>query len=151
MMRIVSKIWRLLPFQARLRIIRLTQPKFTVSVVAMILNDRKEVLILDHYIRPGASWGLPGGFIESDEDPEAAIRREINEETTLDLSNVSLIRIRTVRKHIEILFLADSIGTVSLESAEIRDFGWFSKDSLPDGISVKQRNLVKHMFESHIT
>ena len=77
MIRIVSRIWKVIPYRVRLKIIRLTQPKFTVSTVAIVLNPAQEVLILDHFIRPGATWGLPGGFIEVDEYPDEAIKREL--------------------------------------------------------------------------
>jgi len=142
MIRIASKIWRVLPYPCRLRVIRMTQPKFTVSVVAIVTNENDEVLILDHFIRPGASWGLPGGFIEAGEAPSEGIRREIAEETSLELETLELLKIRTVRKHIEMVFFARGSGEVRLKTNEIRDFGWYSKDRLPVGISAGQRKLV---------
>lgn len=138
----IAKLWRLLPYPVRLRVIRLSQPKFTVSVVAIVLNRDNEVLVLDHFIRPGSSWGLPGGFIETGEVPKDAIKRELFEETALELSDPELLRIRTVRKHIEVLFLGRANGDVALRSSEIRDYGWYSKRELPPGMSETQRKLV---------
>ena len=145
---LVAKIWRVLPYQVRLKLIRLSQPKFTVSVVAIVLNTNNEILILDHFIRPGTSWGLPGGFIETGESPDQAIFRELKEETGLDLSMPELLRIRTVRKHIEMLYFGRADGPVKLKTSEIRDFGWFEKSSLPDGISDLQRRLIKETFDA---
>lgn len=142
MIGIIAKLWRLLPYQIRLRVIRLTQPKFTVSVVAIVLNSANEVLVLDHFIRPGSSWGLPGGFIEKGEVPIDAIKRELHEETALELRDPELLRIRTVRKHIEVLFFGRANGDVALRSSEIRDYGWYSKHDLPAGMSETQRKLV---------
>jgi ADP-ribose pyrophosphatase YjhB (NUDIX family) len=146
MMTILSKLWRILPYAVRLRFIRSTQSKFTVSVVAVILNKKNEVLVLDHFIRPGASWGLPGGFIEKDEYPDEAIRREIKEETDLEITNVRLLLVRTIRKHIELLYVANADGDVVLKSSEIRDFGWFREDKLPEGVSKVQRALIKEVL-----
>lgn len=143
MIRLAAIIWRFMPIGLRLKVIRLSQPKFTVSVVAIVLNNENKVLVLDHYIRPGATWGLPGGFIEPGETPETAIKREMFEETQLEVKNPELLRIRTLRKHIEILFFARTEGEVELKTSEIRDYGWFKKSSLPNGMSDLQRNLVK--------
>ena len=126
----------------RLRIVRATQAKFTVSVVAIVFNSEKKVLVLDHFIRPGTTWGLPGGFIEPDEYPDKAIVRELQEETGLELENVQLKIVRTINRHIEMLFTATSNGEVALKQKEIRDFGWFAPDELPEGVSDTQRELV---------
>ncbi len=151
MIRLIAKLWRIFPYPIRLKIVRLTQPKFTVSVVALVFNAEGEVLILDHYIRPGATWGLPGGFIDPDELPEEAIRRELKEETSLDLENIVLLQIRTIGKHIEILYKATAVGEVELKEREIRDFGWFSSDSLPRGVSKKQREIINAILEGSIS
>ncbi len=151
MIRLIAKLWRIFPYPVRLRIIRLTQPKFTVSVVALVFNENGEVLILDHYIRPGTTWGLPGGFIDPNEFPEEAIRRELKEETSLELENLVLVEIRTIRKHIEILFKATSAGEVELKEREIRDFGWFAVDELPKGVSKVQRKIIREVTAESIS
>ncbi len=139
---IAEKIWWLMPYYLRWRIVWLTQKKFTVSVVGIITNDKQEILILDHYFRLKYSWGLPGGFINRGEKPNDAIRREIKEETDLELENVNLIRVRNVGRHIEILFEAKGVGEAKVSSREIRAVGWFTLDSLPE-MSDIQTQLLK--------
>jgi NUDIX domain len=65
--KLVGKIWRKTPHFIRLRIIRLSQTKFTVSVGAVVLNEKGEILLLDHVLRPASGWGIPGGFINGGE------------------------------------------------------------------------------------
>lgn len=144
---LINLTWKKLPYKTRLRIVRVTQKKFTASVVAIVTNANKEVLVLDHYIRPGASWGLPGGFMEADENPEEAIKRELLEETGLKLENLELLRIKTIRKHIEVLFKAEAFGEGKVMSREIKDLGWFALDSLPSKMSEPQKELVRGILK----
>lgn len=146
---LIKITWQKLPYKARLRIVRTAQKKFTASVVAVVTNETGEVLVLDHFIRPGASWGLPGGFIEPGEQPREAIARELREETGLELENVELIRIRTIRRHIEILFRAEGRGLARVSSREIRDLGWFSADALPPKMSEPQKELVRELLDGN--
>ncbi len=137
-----AKIWRSLPYNIRLTIARATQQKFTISVVAIVTNDNNEVLVMDHFFRPGSSWGLPGGFINFYESPEVAVRRELKEEADIQLEDLELLRVRSVGKHFEILFTAKAKGKARVNSGEIREMGWFSLDNLPE-ISEKQIQILK--------
>jgi len=144
---IAEKIWWLMPYYLRWRLVWFSQKKFTVSVVAIITNDRNEILILDHYFRLKFSWGLPGGFINRGEKPIDAIRREIKEETDLELENVKLVKVRNVGKHIEILFRAKGVGEAKVSSREIRAVNWFTLDKLPE-MSDVQIHLLKNTFRA---
>lgn len=59
------------------------RPAVTVDVVVLRLRERKvEVLLIKRKRAPFArSWALPGGFLDMDEELEAAARRELEEET----------------------------------------------------------------------
>ncbi len=144
--KLLQEIWKITPPIVRLRVIRSMQKKFTASVVAIVLNEKKEVLVLNHFFRPRASWGLPGGFIDPDEDSELAIKRELQEETGLELENVELIKVRTIKKHLEILFLAKGIGEARVNSPEIKEVGWFQLDDLPDEMSKVQKEIVRNIL-----
>lgn len=135
-----------MPRAFRVKAIRLTQKKFTVSVVAVVFNAEGKVLLLDHFLRPGASWALPGGFIEANEQAETAIKREICEETTLELENVRLLHVRTIGSHIEILFRAEASGEPVPNSAEINHAGWFAPDDVPAGTSGIQKRIIREVL-----
>lgn len=129
---------------------RIFQPKFTVSAAAIVFNDEGKVLLLDHILRPHSGWGVPGGFIDAYEQPEAALRRELKEETGLDLNDVSLYRCRTIKKHIEIIFTARAIGEAVVGSREIRQLKWVSLDDMPPEMSLDQQFLVKKIIEESV-
>ena len=140
--KLAEKIWWKIPYILRLKAIRFTQNKFTVSVVAVVTNQADEVLVLDHYFRPRFSWGLPGGFIDRGEAPEEAIRREILEETNLELEDLELLTVRSTGTHIEIIFRAGGVGEAKVNSSEIRALGWFELSNLPE-MSEVQKNLLE--------
>ena len=143
---LIGGAWKRMPRRLRLEAVRLTQKKFTVSAVAVILNPEGKVLLLDHLLRPGAGWALPGGFIEANEQPEAAIKREIREETTLELENVRLLSVRTIGRHVEILFRAEASGKPVPNSAEINAAGWFSMDEMPSETSGVQKRIISEVL-----
>lgn len=146
MKKLISKIWSKTPQPVRRKAIRVSQNKFTTSVAAIIFNEKKEVLLLDHVLRATSNWGIPGGFLEHFEHPEEAIQREINEETGLELENVTLYSVRTINRHLEILFLAKPKGTAEVKSREINRLGWFTVDNLPENMSTIQQKTVKKVF-----
>ncbi|MCO6509903.1 MAG: NUDIX hydrolase [Aridibacter famidurans] len=147
LLEIARKIWKVLPYRARLFVVRTAQDKFTVSAVGLVVNSKGEVLVLDHFLRPGSSWGLPGGFIDPGEAPETAVKRELKEETGLDISDVSLLEVRTIKRHVEILFLAKGNGEPVLAGREIRAAQWFKAEDLPDDMYDHQRERIIRELE----
>ena len=133
----------MLPREGRRSIIRIVHPKFTVSVIGMITNQAGEVLLLDHVLRPHSGWGPPGGFIAKDEQPEAALRREIREETGLELRDVSLYRCRTLGRHVEVIFRATAVGEAVVSSREITTLGWFAVEDMPPEMSLDLQFVIR--------
>jgi ADP-ribose pyrophosphatase YjhB (NUDIX family) len=150
LIKIAGTIWKRLPPQVRLRAVRATQSKFTASAAAVILNENKEVLLLNHILRPFGTWGLPGGFLDHGEQPEQALRREVREETGIEIDNVKLIRVRTVGRHIEMIFSAESDGEARVLSREISDLGWFSRDAVREKTSGSQLAVIEKVLDSEV-
>jgi 8-oxo-dGTP diphosphatase len=64
------------------------------GVVVLIVDD--DMILLgkrDKKVFMGEKWGLPGGFIELDEDFLSAAHREIMEETGLSIKIISIISV----------------------------------------------------------
>jgi len=144
--KIVGKIWRKMPASLRMKIIRTTQRKFTISVAAVIVNENGEVLLLDHVLRPASGWGIPGGFLKHGEQPVDAVRRELYEETGIELTDVELFHARTISRHVEILFSAKTVGKPEVKSREINAVGWFRLKEMPENMSLTQKALVEKLL-----
>ncbi len=88
------------------------QPKLAVDCI--ILVDGRVLLI--HRRNPPHGWALPGGFVEYGETVEDAVRREMKEETGLDLQDLRQFRVysdpgRDPRGHtVSVVFAARGIG-----------------------------------------
>ncbi|MEO8072238.1 MAG: NUDIX hydrolase [Acidobacteriota bacterium] len=139
--KIIGSIWRKTPRYLRVKLVRITQKTFTVSAAAIITNKNGEILLLDHVFRTASGWGIPGGFINYDEQPEATLKREIYEETGLELHDIRLVRVRTIYSHIEILFRAKSGGIPKI-SREIKQAGWFGIDEMPEKMSLAEKKVI---------
>lgn len=139
-----------MPAVIRVKLVRVTQKKFTVSVAAVVTNERNEVLLLDHVFRPGSGWGIPGGFIEHGEQIDEAIRRELLEETGLELEDVKIYHTRTNGPHIEFLVRARGKGTAEVKSLEIKRLGWFEPDNLPEKMSRAQKEIILEVLSKEI-
>ena len=80
----------------------------------------------------------------------AALAREIREETGLALENVELYRIRTLKRHVEILYRATAVGDASVRSREITELGWFEPDKVPEEMNPAQRSLIRKVFPADV-
>jgi 8-oxo-dGTP diphosphatase len=147
---IFGGIWKRIPGGLRLKIIRTTQKKFTASVAVIITNTNGKVLLLEHILRPGSGWGIPGGFIEHGEQPETAIRREIREEAGIELANLEMLGVRTINRHIEMLFRAESNDAAEVKSREIKSLGWFAVDEMPAEMSPVQKSIIEKVLKGEI-
>jgi ADP-ribose pyrophosphatase YjhB (NUDIX family) len=143
LLNLLGKIWKIMPRGMRTGLTRRFQTKFTVSAAGIVTNDKGEVLLLNHILRPASGWGVPGGFLESGEQPEAGLRREIREETGLELKDVRLYHTRTRRRHIEIIFIAQGVGEARVGSREITELAWFPVEAMPPEMSLDQQFLVR--------
>jgi ADP-ribose pyrophosphatase YjhB (NUDIX family) len=140
-----GSVWRRLPGSIRRRLMRIGQRRFTVTAGAIIFDDEGRVLLLEHIFRPDSGWGIPGGFLNKDEQPETALRREMREEIGIELERVEILFARTLPRprQIEICFTARAIGTPRPCSFEIRTAEWFKIDNLPAKLSRDQRRLIQ--------
>lgn len=133
-----------MPANLRRWLTRRIHTTFTVSAAGIITNENGEVLLLDHVLRSTVSgWGVPGGFIGHGEQPDAALRREIGEETGLQLTDVKILGCRTLNRHVEVILTAKGVGKPEVRSREITALGWFAPNNLPAEMSLGQKKLIQ--------
>lgn len=71
--------------------VHFTDPK--VAVIALITHKDK-ILLARRAVDPAkGKWALPGGYMDADEMPEAALQRELTEELHLEVQIVQLLDI----------------------------------------------------------
>ena len=149
-LRALASVWRRAPKRVRRWSVWVVNPHFTVTVGAVVHDERGRVLLFNHVFRKGSGWGIPGGFIERGEPPEAALRRELCEEAGMELEEAELAFVRTHRRpqQIEIIFRCRVVpGALRLQRDEIKGVEWFERERLPHGLSRDQRRLIERALD----
>jgi ADP-ribose pyrophosphatase YjhB (NUDIX family) len=147
--KLLGALWRVAPRGLRRWSVRLVEPRFTVTAGAVVVDTQGRVLLLKHVFRAGSGWGIPGGFIERGEQPEDAIRRELREEIGLELEEVELAFVRTLRQpvQVEIIFRCRPRGATGAQSLEIKHTEWYALDALPEALGHDQRALIERALQ----
>jgi ADP-ribose pyrophosphatase YjhB (NUDIX family) len=142
---LLAAIWRRVPRALRRWSVRLSHPRFAVTAGAVVTDAHGRVLLLKHRFRPGAGWGMPGGFMEQGEQPGEALRRELREEVGLEVENLELFTTRAFKtaKQVEIVFCCRALGDPDRLSFEIQKAAWFLPDELPLELPKDQARLIK--------
>ncbi len=110
---------------------------FFVASHALIERDGKYLATrrsaLNDYMP--LKWDVPGGTVEAGETVEEALRREVQEETGLEIKIGSLIHVFTIsnpaRPTIQIVFECKYVsGEVKLDPEEHDQFEWLSIEEM---------------------
>lgn len=116
-------------------------------VVSMLLQHNNELLMLKRATEPlKGYWCLPGGYINYEETPEQAIKREVKEEIGVEVSIECLIGVYQIDNdprgiNIDIIYEGKLEGDVHL-SDEHSKFKFVSFEKLPDNIAYKHREAI---------
>jgi len=111
---------------------RLGQPKFTAGAVGVVFNTEGQVLLVEHVFHPYAPWGLPGGWVDRNEDPSQTVVRELREELQLTVGTNMLLLVETdFGNHLDFAYLCDAKGSVGQLSSELLDYAWYDTNALP--------------------
>ena len=142
-------LWRVLPIPKRLRgpILWMGNHKFIIGIAALILNDCGEILLFKHTYRTDCDWGFPGGYLKRQENPDAAIRREIMEESGLKVRVLDVLEVVRSEEmaRLEILFQAQLVGALTFTpSHEVAEARFFPLDDLPELLPEHQALIDKY-------
>ena len=144
----LGSVFRHTPSTLRRLFSRITNPRFAATAGVVVIDDEGRVLLLKHVFRMGTGWGIPGGFMQAGEQPEAAVRRELREEVGLELESAEVVFVRTLKgtAQIEIVFRGRPKGEARPQSVEVEEAAWFSLQSLPAELGEDQRRLIDRVL-----
>lgn len=135
-------------------------PKIFVTVDVVLfrkMNSSYEILLIQRLNDPFKDyWALPGGFVDENEELETAAKRELFEETDIQLFQVKQIKAygnpnRDPRHHtISVAFMGE---IDSLAEAKAKDdakaIKWFAIEELP-ALAFDHAEIIRDAIEKHI-
>lgn len=134
--RIVVRGYKLTPKPVRARMVRLLTPNFTAGVMTLLVRDNGDVLFLKSTYRQG--WGLPGGHMGRNEQPEDSARREVFEELGIDVEVPKPYRVAVVPELQSVTFLTlvrvtdEQAAAIRIDPVEVAAVQWFSAAAMPE-------------------
>ncbi|OJD64523.1 NUDIX hydrolase [Bacillus sp. NH11B] len=142
-----------------LRAIVGSRPLNLAGVAVAVLNDQGQILLQQ---RRNGMWGVPGGFVELGESTEEAGRREVLEETGIEIGILQLVSVFSGKEFfvkltngdefypITIAYLCKDItgGLLKADGVESLHVQFFDLNGLPEKISPFIKKLIQQQFVS---
>lgn len=108
-------------------------PKLAVG--ALIVQDGQMLLVKRGVIPRRGFWAMPSGFVEYDEQPRAALAREIREETGLEAVIGDVVEALPMadpnKKGVFLLFEGRVTGGELKAGDDVTEARWFPLNNLP--------------------
>ncbi len=119
------------------------------SVLGVLQNDRKEILLVKQKTGPLRGWWLlPGGHVKFGESVEEAIVREVKEETDFTIKICRLLGVFDVIDEkgeyhfIHTVFQCELVEGKAKARLDTSDIGWFNVNTL-DRIQPDLERILK--------
>lgn len=122
-----------------------------VGVGVIVLRDGKLLLGKRRNSHGEGEWALIGGKLDHAESVETCVRREIKEESGMEVANIKFVALFNSFRYPPKHFLAIGV-TADWVSGEpqaypeekIAEWGWFSFDQLPNPMFADSLTLIKN-------
>lgn len=118
-----------------------------VSIDAVIVKDN-QVLLIQRGAQPNKGfWGTPGGYVGWDETTEETVKREVKEETNLDVIETKLVGVyssptRHPKQVINLVYLVDVSDGEVKHGDDAMDAKWFPLDNLPEQMALDHKQNI---------
>lgn len=131
------------------------RPLLLTGVGVGVFNEKGEILLQK---KMNGRWGIPGGFMELGESAEDAGRREVFEETGMQIGKMELVTVvsgaqtHTILNNgheyysVTIVYATDDIrgGELRADGVETSEVGFFNLNQLPENLSPLIRAMIHH-------
>jgi ADP-ribose pyrophosphatase YjhB (NUDIX family) len=122
--------------------------QFTIGIFGILFDKQERVLLChrtDHDL-----WNLPGGSLESSESPWDGLKREIKEETGLEVEISKLVGVysKPDKNEIVLSFICKPMSGEIALNEEADRIEYFGTTELPSNLSPKQAERIKDAFAS---
>lgn len=123
-----------------------------VSIDAVIVQDQK-ILLIKRGVEPFKGyWGTPGGYVLWDESTEQAVGREVKEETGLDVTKTTLVKvdsnpIRHPRQVINFVYLAEVGNGEPVAGDDAAEIQWFDLSAMPAELAYDHAQNIQAALE----
>lgn len=126
-----------------------------VAVAAWISRDDRILLVRRRGDPMAGYWAMPAGFMEYDEDPQEAVRREVLEETGLQATIGRLLQLFHTPADGGladlVLVYAASVGQGTPRAGDDADaVAWFARDELPPVAFLPTKALIRRWREGEL-
>ena len=121
------------------------RPK-TSGVKCVIEHSGKILFIRNNYGKK--KWNFPGGGIRKNEDPRDAVKREVKEETGLDIYDIKFLgnfvsELEYKRDKVYCFSAKTNIDKLNLHKYEIIEGDWFFSKEIPEPLGVVAGRIIK--------
>ena len=126
----------------------------------VIRNDRGE-LLLQQRVHPAGRWAFPGGLMELGESTEETARREVREETALELGALWLIGVYSGADAlcsapngdewyvVNCAYACDEpIGVARVNDGESVTLAWFKPEEIPETLVRSHKEILRDYLKN---
>jgi 8-oxo-dGTP diphosphatase len=116
--------------------------QFRIAVFALLFDEHRVLLI---HRRDIDWWSLPGGGMELGETVEDVVKREVLEETGLDVEVEQLVGVysKPQKQEVVLTFRCRKVGGLLTATEEARECCYFVPDNLPVNTLPKHRQRIQ--------
>lgn len=130
------------------------EPILTAGAIVLIFNEDDEVLM---QLRTDYNeWGFPGGSMDLGESFEETAKREVKEETNLDIDDLKMVKVLsgkdTYREYpngdklydVTAVFVTNEYhGILKISDDESKELKFFDVNNLPDNMTNHTKNYLE--------